>query len=345
MRILYPYLSLMTLLLFAQPLKAQHTADLMHIYPIGDDANLMMKTSYSSREKILFEANPIVRYSFTNNIIENLTNGNHRSGTAVYFVFKPQLRMYVENSLPVKMPSYKIQLGYQRIFRTVKEDFITVGIETGHYSNGQSGAAFSEQFADGSSQSDSIYKTITPQTNLSALLNRKNGNFSTDLTELLFSYQFNWFDRDFRFPRNTLTVNAGLNIYHDYLLGIFDIGGYSDNDIKIYGKLRYNFGVNYTGALIKKAGTYKRISLSEKIEIIHGAHPWVKPIRSVTTVTVLPIEKFKQFGIFANCSIGHDDYNFRFVDSGTLWGLGISWSSFIPVEISKRNGTCMRRYQ
>ena len=37
-------------------------------YPIGDDPNIGYRTSIIPSEKLIFEANPNVRYSFYNNI-------------------------------------------------------------------------------------------------------------------------------------------------------------------------------------------------------------------------------------------------------------------------------------
>ncbi len=345
MRITLPKTFTVFIALLVLTCKAKAQFDLLHLYPIGDESNIMYKTSYSTQERILFEANPIVRLSFYNQFADRMTaNPFQRKASALYINFKPQLRMYQSDSYPVKMPSYKIQLSFQHLWFLDNGNFLTAGIETGHYSNGQNGSAFSDKFEDGSPQGDSIYGTITPQTNLSTILNRKSANFSTNLTELLFQYRINRYDNNKKWPKNVWTFNGGINFYHDRFWGIFPFGGYSDNDIRIYGNVRYNFGVSFSHAGLDGPGkaTPLRWTLSEKMELIQGAHSSVNPLRSVTSFTFYPSWQLRAFGIFTSLTIGHDDYNYRFVDSGTQFGIGISWDCWLPVQINK--GAPNRRY-
>jgi hypothetical protein len=213
------------------------------VYPIGEAGYICYKTNYNSREKIVFEANPIVRFSFYNNISRNLINGE-RQASAFYIAFKPQLRMYDDNSLPVKMPSYRAQLGLQKIWRGNDSNLWGLGLESGHYSNGQSQSAFSELYDDDSPQSKAIYQTITDQSDLSAMLNRKNGNFSTNITEFNGIYKYFTKD-DFDVPEQEHTVKAGIMLYHDRFWGLFGFGGYSNEDIVLYGKWRLSLGYEY----------------------------------------------------------------------------------------------------
>ena len=81
----------------------------------------------------------------------------------------------MKNPRPVKTPSYKLLIGWQKIFKTNADNFLTAGIETGHYSNGQSRSAFSTEFEDDSPESRALYDTFTDDTDLAALLNRANG--------------------------------------------------------------------------------------------------------------------------------------------------------------------------
>ena len=323
--------------IFSPVIQAQRPErDYKQFYPIGDDPDIFYKTSYTGSETILFEANPVVRYSFYNNIHKNLLNNNKKKASALYVAFEPQLRMYTDISLPVKMPSYRIQLGFQGLYRARKNDFFSIGIESGHYSNGQSGCAFSELFKDGSYQCDSIYDLITDQTDLSGILNRASGNFSTNLTELFLNYRFNKIDENFERPSRTHSVTLGLNIYHDRFWWIFDFGGYSDDDIRIYGRFRYTIGYSFIKLLKPEQPNSKRIALTENIEIISGAHPSVKAFRSVSTFVYYPIGKFKEFGVMMNYTYGHDNYNFRFVDHGSQFGVGLTWSSFPSFQIQPK---------
>ncbi|HEU4552455.1 MAG TPA: hypothetical protein VFS25_06465, partial [Chitinophaga sp.] len=107
--------------------------DFIQVYPVGDDADINVRTSYVKYEKVLFEANPIVRYSFANNIMQGLGEDKHHV-RAYYAAFTPQVRMYTDNSLPVKTPSYRILLGTQQVFR-FGNNLFTIALESGHYSN------------------------------------------------------------------------------------------------------------------------------------------------------------------------------------------------------------------
>lgn len=314
-------------------------------YPIGEEADIQAKSSYIKSETILFEANPIVRYSFYNDMLAKIGESTAGKGQAAYVVFKPQIRMYTDNSLPVKTPGYKIELGYQRLFRLkathAKTDFLSFGLETGHYSNGQSGSAFSELYEDGSPQGDSMYSLITDETNLSEMLNRKSGNFSTDLTEITLNYRSHRFsDPLSHLAKSIHNISLGVTIYHDNFLWVFPFGGYSDEDIRIYGKYRYQFQYEYTRIFKNnkegKNREYPRLSLSERIELIQGAHPWVNPFRSETRASYAPGGKTTLgFAVFLGVIYGHDNYNYRFVDSGWQVCGGLSWTPSPPPYIGR----------
>lgn len=213
------YMVLMPLLGAAQ----KNFNDYFQFYPIGDDPNMGYKTSIIPSEKLIFEANPNVRYSFYNNIQKGLLNQKTQDHvSAWYAAFRPQIRMYDRASLPVVMPSYRVLLGTQHMFRLQNDNFFSFSLESGHYSNGQSGSAFSETLVDGTSESEALYNNITPETDLSAILNRKNGNFSTNLTELLLNYRNNRYADNIPFRVHSLT--AGLLFYHNRFLGIGKFG-------------------------------------------------------------------------------------------------------------------------
>ena len=304
----------------------QEFVDFIQVYPVGEDPDINYKTSYIKSETILFEANPIVRYSFTNNIMKGL--GNNKTHVRAYYIsFTPQIRMYTDNSLPVKMPSYRVLLGSQHVFR-YKDNLLSISLESGHYSNGQSGSAFSELYDDGSPQSDSIYKLITPQTDLSALLNRKSGNFSTNLTELILNYRLNKLDEDYT-PRRIHSFKLGAVLYHDRFLHLFNFGGYSDADILIYGRVRWQLGYEYTQ--VKASGL--RYTAFQNIELITGPHQSVNPFRGETGGRIYPFLKMRAFGFFAKYIYGHDNYNYRFVDAGSQFIIGMTWSFFPPFPI------------
>jgi len=319
--------------------------DYVQLYPMGEDPNIRYMSSYTSQESILFEANPIVRYSVYNDFMRGLME-EYKHTQAWYISFRPQLRMYNEASLPIKTPSYKILLGTQHFYRLhsnrlskIKQEFLGVYFETGHYSNGQKGSAFSEKFEDGSAGSDSIYGLIDESSNLSDMLNRNSGNFSTNLTELILNYRTYRIDRK-NVPKVMHSFNIGYTLYHLRFLGFVEFGGYSEKDIRLYGKRRYLLGYEYTKVL--KDGEGLRFSVKQNVEIIPSAHKSVNPIRSETTVTIYPFINYKKFivkaqviGFFVSYIYGHDNYNFRYVDAGHQVSIGISWCQFPPFAMQK----------
>lgn len=312
------------------------------IYPIGENPNLGYKTSMvPSIEKILFEANPILRLPVYNNFIKKLQSGHlYKSGSTLYFSYKPQLRMYTHNSLPVKTPTYKIGLGFQKLFRlketkNKKNQMFAFSVESGHYSNGQSKSAFNKNFDDGSSSSDSVYRLITPDTNLSNILNRESGNFSTNFTEIIINYRLiPTLDEDNK-PKSAFSIYAGWNRYHDKIFLLANIGGYSNEDIKIYGKNRWLAGLEYFFTLkdaswLKKTVKSNRVSVSSNFEYISTPHPFVNPVRGELKSTIY---FNNNIGIFIAGIYGHDNYNYRFVDSGFQFFTGITFDIFPPFEI------------
>lgn len=327
------------------------------IYPIGDKVNIGYKTSVvPSIEKILFEANPIVRLPFYNNIRTRLRSKNpnnnyepYNSGSTLYLNFRPQFRMYTDESRPVKAPSYRISiLGFQYLrrlpeYRSIKDHQFAFSIESGHYSNGQADCAFSKGIEDGSVACDSVCNTITPTSNLSHLLNRDSGNFSTNYTELIANYRIIFQTRkddegeDTYIPQSAISLKAGFNRYHNKLLHLADIGGYTASDIKIYGKNRFIGGIEYLlsadrmmGASLFKKLSIDRFSASLNTEYIDNPHPFVAPWRAELTGTFY----FKNnMGIFVSGIWGHDNYNYRFVDSGSSFFAGITFDIFPPTRI------------
>ena len=306
------------------------------IYPIGDRPAVGSRAGLTNRETILFEALPIVRYSLHNKI-RNVLNNSQKYATAFYISYRPQLRMYTSESLPVKMPSYRAFLGGQFFKQISDTRQFAISIESGHYSNGQSGCAYDKTLVDGSDSCVSLYESIlNPSTDLSDELNRKNGEFSTNLTEVVFNYRISNLGDEF--IRNSIhSFNAGFDYYHRHFFGLLDFGGFSSEDIQIYGRWRtmasYEF-ITPVQALrkTKLAEYFSHASLKQSIEIIHGAHAHVNPIRLNLTGSVF----FRNgFGLFLSVVHGHDNYNIRFVDSGTEYAGGVTWSIFPYAQLFK----------
>lgn len=313
----------------------------MQVYPIGEDMNLRYMTSNSPYETTLFDGSPVLKIGFYNNFIKRLMNKTKRHSMAQYASFTPQLRMYVEKSQPVKMPSYRLLLGTQHLFRlkvpaTYQARFIGFSLESGHYSNGQSGCAFSAGVDDETPACDSVYSLINNNTDLSAILNRKNGNFSTNLTELIVNYRSCKLDSGFRAVR-VHAISLGYLLYHHRMFGMIDLGGFSDSDIKIFGRHRLSGMYLFEKAFsVGKKKLYQRIRVKQQFEVIIGAHPHVNPLRMETSATYYPIQGIKSLGFVVSYIYGHDNYNYRFVDAGHQATIGVSWDLFPPVQLSQK---------
>ncbi|WP_194852501.1 hypothetical protein [Nonlabens antarcticus] len=294
-------------------------------YPIAVRPEFSVGVGNNQYEQILIEAKPAVYYGIYNNLREALNKDTISNGDAVYITFQPEFRIYNEESNPVKTPSYKVLLGWQKIFKTNADNFLTAAIESGHYSNGQSNSAFSQEFEDASDESVALYETFTDDTDLAALLNRSSGNFSVNLTRFSLNYRLNTFDKD-NVPEKIHSITATYQLYHDKFLGVADFGGYNPEDINIYGRNRVEVGYEFTGRYKKF-----RYTLSEQALYHFGSHPSANPFRSETKAIVYPWDR--DLGFVLQLSIGRDDYNYRFVDSFTRLSLGITWDWFTPFVI------------
>ena len=308
------------------------------IYPFGEDPNIRYMTSYTPQETILFEANPIMRYSIYNNFIRGFMSGFPHT-QAWYVAFKPHLRMYNSKSKPVKMPSYRILLGTQHLFHLPSEDketakFCGFSLESGHYSNGQNRSSFAEEFEDDSPEGNAVYETITSSTQLSEILNRNSGNFSTNLTELQVNYRKYKLDGDLVGIRMS-SLTLGYTLYHNYFLGFGDFGGYTQNDINIYGRNRYSLAGEFMNIIQASKLKGIRYSVKQTFEYIDNPHQSVEKLRAETTLTVYPFKGSKTLGILASYIFGHDNYNYRFVDHGNQFSIGLTWCQFPPVQLIK----------
>lgn len=313
-------------------------AQLKDIYPVGDNPSVMfLPDSKGTSESIVFEANPILRLGFHNKIAELLVDTLQKThANAIYASVRPQLRMYSDNSVPVKMPSYRVLIGLQHTWKRWNDHLFTVSLESGHYSNGQSGCTYSEDFPDASPECNAIHNAITNNSNLSELLNRTNGEFSTNLTELLLNYRKNTLLKNIYYPQSFHSVTIGAVLFHDNMLGVIPFGGYSNNAIDIYGRWRligkyeYNYNIkpyreNFKGF------TPDYYSLSLYGEYITPTHPSVEPMRIEASASLY---FFGGYGFKLGMAYGHDNYNIRMVDSRLQYQIGLVWNMF-PIREMK----------
>ncbi len=325
----------------------------LNFYPIGDELSIgYLGNLKTARESYLFEAQPVVKLPFFNTIYKNMKNPKSAADAsfgeklknathAAYASFRPQLRMFNDASMPVKTPSYKIGIGYQHLFSlnkanrfddidTLNLKYFAVAFETGHFSNGQSGAAFDENLIDGTPAADSLYQHINEHTDLAAILNRKSGNFSTNYTEIMVKYLHVFKVRN-NYALSWFSAEAGWTRYHDYLLYMIPIGGYTENDIALYGKNFYHFNLEYMRRF-KKGGCLDRAKLNVNYEYLYKPHASVTRSR----IEIIPAIYFKSnVGIYGKIAFGHDNYNYRFVDNISHWGIGLTYDLFPSLEFGR----------
>ncbi len=294
-------------------------------YPIHENPTVGWRSKLKQDAQIVFDFHPVLTTSFFNNFERKLEK-KQLFGMGYYFSFRPHFRMYSKNSTPVQMPSYRIFLGLQHMYRLSDEHLISYAIESGHYSNGQSGCALGAGLDDQSEACDSLYALVNDNSNLSEMINRTNGDFSTNLSQFTINYRYVPKQPETKKFRQVHSTNFGLVYYHNNFLGLVDAGGHSANAIKMYGRWRFLLSYNYT----HQWNSGYRFVLAEDIEIIEGAHPFVNPLRAVATASFfLP----RNLGVYVSYSYGHDDYNLRFVDSGHQFGIGLVWDMNPPIAL------------
>lgn len=319
-----------------------------NFFPISDDANIGLMNSISKEENILFEANPVARFNIYNDVFKKLSNGRIWA-KAIYLSYPCQIRMFKnpDPSLPVKMPTYRILGGAQIMRRCTdpndhsSQKFLSIAIEHGHYSNGQTKCAFNENIDDSQDPNSAcmIYyrNNINSNTNLSQELNRKNGNFSTNLINFTLNFRSSVLEPKYFTPEESHSFSLGVVTYVDRLFG-FDIGGYNSEDIKILGRHRIQFRYEYLRSLKAdfigiKEGAWAKYTFN--YELINNPHKSVNRNRIVNTLSVFPFVENKEFGIFCSFIWGHDNYNYRVVDSGKQWFSGICWTFFPTFQLTQ----------
>ena len=79
------------------------------------------------------------------------------------------------------------------------------------------------------------------------------------------------------------------------------------------------------------------IAFQQKLELIIGAHESVNLIRSETKVMYYPFINSKILGFHASFIDGHDNYNYRFLESGNQIAGGIIIDLFPPFAMKNFN--------
>ena len=285
--------------------------------PIMDNTSFSWRSPMNKNEALVFDAQPTLYYQFFNTYL----NQEKRNKHAIYAIFKTHIRMFQGESFPIKTPSYKGFFGYQHSFKWGNNHF-NLALETGHYSNGQSGCAWAENIKDGTDECKVARAAISDQDDLAKLLNRSSGNFATNLTRFSIQYVI---------PKIKESATKDLELAHRFTLG------YSKNhkafafpfnfssgkgDIQIIG----NQTISLSSESFFSLNENFDLSIKNKLDYIDDVHPSINPWRYNFTVNFFPKEWVTAF--FMAFTSGHDNYNYRIVDSGNQFSVGVRWDLF-----------------
>lgn len=124
-----------------------------------------------SKEVILSDFQPNLTLDVFNDFERKFTR---KDGIAMkyYLAFRPHFRLYRKQSIPVSMPSYRVFMGVRHVYRLKDRHLLGYGLESGHYSNGQSGCPLSSAFGSFTQECDSLKGLTTDDSPLSDMINR-----------------------------------------------------------------------------------------------------------------------------------------------------------------------------
>ncbi|MEQ8909664.1 MAG: hypothetical protein RIC95_10760 [Vicingaceae bacterium] len=299
-------------------LKAQKENPFKGYLPIREDPEVNFSSPMVDSEPLLFEAEPVLYFNLYNNYDQYDTLFQAEKAEAFYLYYHSHFRMFQGRSKPVRMPSYKLFMGYQRSV-DIGNGSLSIALESGHYSNGQSGCAWSDTVVDGTLDCELITAALGEDEDLSKRLNRVNGNFSTNLSKLRFQYVTPKFRKE---KKRVHKFSFDYAYLHAPLFMMFEYQGSSKSDINIIG--RHRFEATYE--FIRYTDYMLRYSFQQRIRRLAEEHNSIDPWRFETTLSVYPKEWITAF--FFTFIYGHDDYNYRIVDSGTQFSVGVRWDLF-----------------
>lgn len=286
--------------------------------PIRESAGLNWSSPMVESEPLIFEAEPTFYFSLYNSYPFYDTLKQVEKQEAFYGNFSSHFRMFQGRSKPVRMPSYKAFLGYQRSFE-LGEGYFSFALESGHYSNGQSGCAWADTSVDGTLDCRRLAQGLSENEDLAQRLNRVNGNFSTNLSRIRLQYVSPKNSGDQAYVQR---VELDYSYYHEALFLIFKYNGSADNDINVIGRHQLGFSYEY----IRNTEHNLRYTVKQSVKRLFGQHASIEPWRFETRLSLFPEDWITAF--YLEYIYGHDDYNFRIVDAGQQISVGIRWDLF-----------------
>ncbi len=296
-------------------------------------------TGKSFNENIIFEARPIVKFQIHDHLWDRILNGDKDSSwiSRTFLVFDPQLRMLTSNSVPVRMPSYRIflQTSATHLFGGPSHPW-SIGsliLDHGHYSNGQDGCTFGST-ADNDSTCKDIYKTLDTKVDLDAALNRRSGEYSTDFLRV--KTKLMWIRKLYDTQvSDAWEFTGGYTHLVNWWFG-FGVGGYKEADTHYYPMNQYYLEIARHHYFLNPKNSF----LHDGQQLRGGIELFVKPSDN-SQVTPFNVAAFATFylqntlGFFVKAEYGQDAYNIRLVDKVTRGMVGLVWSpvSYEPTTI------------
>ena len=262
-------------------------------------------------------------YAATQNVFD-VRDENFRFhwGLTAYATVLVRLRMFDEDSSPVRAPSYMPKGTLQVVgfkshadptapestrYRNSSMSMIAFTLPTiGHHSNGQNGCAF-----EGYESANGVCKPDSEVASLERSVNKRNGSFSTNYVRL--GIQYRWMRLDDEDQRVDYRFGGGIDFERH--LGIDP----SDTLMSNYGKTRVRMSLN---------GAWRDVGYFGRIEARYG----LGVIRDPNVGKRHRLELFLHpynwggAGIYARYYHGQDYYNISFTESISRFDVGVAFN-------------------
>jgi hypothetical protein len=250
---------------------------------------------------------------------------------SAFGTFMVRLRMFDEDSNPVRTPSYMPKATVQ--FAAFRD--ISRGVDTerpdrrvamwlidivpfGHHSNGQNGCLFTgDSRVDGECMAE-VELPVNERT-----VNTDNGSFSTNYIRTGLHYRRMYLasasDIPFAVTRWQWGVGAHIEINPTW----YPIGGAISDDLHaIYGATRARISASAARLHWRRFG---RVEGKLALEYIHDAPPAVSDVTTIGEVMLLP-RGWGGAGIFARFYHGQDYYNLAFFNNVSRLQVGLAFN-------------------
>lgn len=291
--------------------------------------------SRDHRQAIVFAAEYALHLPFVNTLRPVVA----RRGAFAYAVtafFRGELRMFADNSKPVRMPSYKPGLALQAFWHVPPTRARPLAwlsgmrLEGYHYSNGQDRCTWDERLPDESDLDANppgacgqLFRSLRAPR---AQLNRRSGEFSTN--RILLGLDTKLYGVG---PRDYATWSARLGTNLDVNRPNF-FGGIADVMKRIYGWGSFDLHVDAEAYLHPNWLLGARAAFAYAI----ADSRLVPSASGLLELTVMPYPaRTGRVGLFVRYYGGRDFYNAFFVDAIQTFAIGATWNDQPPLKFAK----------